>query len=175
MNLYEDVVAYFTMNRIKVQVDFLDFIQTGKFGFLKLGESKTEIINQGFPPEDWLNGETKESSKIWRYGNIELHFDNGNDLSGIFTDYVSRIDGGESITISNYWILPNGETSPDLLTTIKELNRLNLDYIKITHKPGYVELKLSNAVYFCFDHSEDNPGEEQNNWTMSVIGKNSVL
>ena len=154
-----------------MNIDILDFVKTGKFGFLKLGESKDEIINQGFPPEDWLNGESKESSRIWRYGNIELHFDNGNDLSGIFTDYVSNIDCGESITISNWWILPNGKKTPDLLSTIKELNCLGLNYTKTTFDVGYIELKLSNGVYFSFDHPDENPVEEQNNWTMTVIGK----
>lgn len=159
------------MNQIKVDVDLLDFVKTGKFGFLKLGESKDEIINQGFPPEDWLNGESKESSTIWRYGNIELHFDNGHNLSGIFTDYVSDIDGGESISISNWWILPNGVKKPDLLRTLKELNGLGLNYTKTTFDVGYVELKLSNGVYFSFDHPDENPNEEQNTWTMTVIGK----
>jgi hypothetical protein len=155
----------------KVNIDFLDFVKTGKFGFLKLGESKMEIINLGFPPEDWLNGETKESSRIWRYGNIELHFNNENDLIGIFTDYVSNIDGGESISISNWWILSNDNTNPDLLSTIKELNSLNLDYIKTTFDIGYIELKLSNGVYFVFDYPDEKPDEEHNNWTMTVIGK----
>ena len=159
------------MNQIKVDIDILDFVKTGKFGFLKLGESKDEIINQGFPPEDWLNGESKESSRIWRYGNIELHFDNGNDLSGIFTDYVSDIDCGESISISNWWILPNGKKRPDLLSTIKELNCLSLNYTKTTFDVGYIELKLSNGVYFSFDHPDEKPDEEQKNWTMTVIGK----
>ncbi len=154
-----------------MDIDILNFVKTGEFGFLKLGESKDEIINQGFPPEDWLNGESKESSKIWRYGNIELHFENGNDLSGIFTDYVSDIDCGENISISNWWILPNGKKKPNLLSTTKELNCLSLNYTKKTFDAGYVELKLSNGVYFSFDHPDINPNEEQNNWTMTVIGK----
>ena len=159
------------MNRIKVNIDFREFVKTGKFGFLKLGESKTEIENQGFTPEDWLKGESKETSRIWRYGNVELHFEDGNKLSGIFTDYVSEINGGKSISISNWWIISNGKTSPSLLTTISELNSLNLDYIKTTYNVGYIELKLSNGVYFTFDHPDEKPNEEHNNWTMTVIGK----
>ena len=159
------------MNRIKVNLDFLEFIKTGKFGFLKLGETKTEIENQGFPPEDWINGKSKETSKIWRYGNIELHFNERNKLNGIFTDYVSEISGGESISISNWWILSNKKESPSLLRTIKELNSLNFNYTKTTLNVGYIELKLSNGVYFSFHHPNENPNEEQNNWTMTVIGK----
>ncbi len=159
------------MHRIKVDIDFIEFIKTGKFGFIKLGETKTEIINQGFSPEDWLNGETKESSRVWRYGNIELHFDNKNKLSGIFTDYVSNIDFGESISISNWWILSNDKASPNLLTTITELNSLNLNYSKTTYSTGYIEVKLTNGVYFTFDHPYEKPNKEHNNWTMTVIGK----
>lgn len=158
-------------DHIKMNIDILDFVKTGTFGFVKLGESKSEIISQGFPPENWLNGETRESSKIWRYGNIELHFNNGNDLSGIFTDYVSDIDCGKSISISNWWILPNGKKKPNVFNTIKELKKLSIDFTKEYFIPGYIEIRLSNGVYFSFDHPEDNPNEEHNNWTMTIIGK----
>ncbi|SNR14480.1 hypothetical protein [Tenacibaculum jejuense] len=134
------------MDWIKINVNILEFIKTGKFGFLKLGEEKDEIINQKFPPEDWLNNETIESSKIWRYGNIELHFNDGNKLSGIFSDYVSHINCGERITISNWWIIPNDKKPPNLIDTIIELNILRIDFTKKYITPGYIELKLSNGV-----------------------------
>jgi len=170
--MHKHVVAHLRkMNRIKLNLDFLEFIKTGKFGFLKLGETKTEIENQCFPPEDWINGKSKQTSKIWRYGNIEFHFNERNKLNGIFTDYVSEISGGESISISNWWILSNNKGSPSLLSTIKELNSLNLNYTKTALNVGCIELKLSNGVYFSFDHPNENPSEEQNNWTMTVIGK----
>lgn len=159
------------MQKIKVELDILEFVKTGKFGFLKLGESKEEIINQGFPPEDWLNKQTIASSAIWRYGNIELHFDDSNHLSGIFTDYVTNIDGGESISIINWWILPNGKASPNLLDTIQELNNLNIDFSKTTFEVGCVEIKLFNGVYFMFDCLDDELSNRQNKWTMTVIGK----
>ncbi|MBX7156470.1 MAG: hypothetical protein U0Y96_02785 [Candidatus Kapaibacterium sp.] len=159
------------MNRIKVEVDFLDFIRTGTFGFLKLGESKTEIINQGFPPEDWVHGETIESSRVWRYGNIELHFIDRDTLSGIYTDYISSIDCGENVIVSNWWIIPNGKEVPSLLQTIKELNTQHLDYTKSTSIIGNIELVLPNGVYFMFCQPDEKIDEDMNKWTLAAIGK----
>ncbi|MFT5917834.1 MAG: hypothetical protein ACJAWV_004458 [Flammeovirgaceae bacterium] len=159
------------MSQIKVEVDFLEFIKTGVFGFLKLGETKEEIENQGLLPENWLNGESKDESRILRYGNIEFHFENKNNLSEIYTDYLSNIDGGKSISISNWWIISNDKVSPSLLSTIGELNSLNLDYTKITYSVGYIDIELPNGVYFSFDCPEEKPYENQNCWTMTTIGK----
>ncbi|MGD1847991.1 MAG: hypothetical protein ACFB10_21570 [Salibacteraceae bacterium] len=159
------------MSTTNMEVDFLDFIRTGKFGFLRLGESKQELLHHGLPPEEWLNGETIASSSTWRYGNIELHFDDDHNLSGIFTDYVPDIDGGKSITISNWWILSNASGSLPLLSTMEALNQLKCDYTKTTFKAGYIELKLPNGVYFAFDHPDELPDAEHNRWTMTVIGK----
>lgn len=84
--------------------------------------------------------------------------------------YVLNVDGGTSISISNWWILSNDKASPNLLSTIEELNSLRMGYEKTTFDVGYIELKLSNGVYFLFDYPEEKPFEEHNNWTMTVIG-----
>ena len=159
------------MKSMNMEVSFTEFVKTGFFGFLRLGMSKEEIEYQKFPPEYWLNGKTKETSVIWRYGNIELYFDEQNKLNRIFTDYVSEIDGGELISITDYWILPNGEIRPTLSLTLEHLNTLKLSFTKTVFEVGYIEIKLSNGVYFLFDPPDEKPNEDQNNWLMYVIGK----
>ena len=61
----------------KINIDFEEFFTTGKFDFLKLGKTKEWILNN-FPDPDGFD-EYPEIYKddIWRYGNIELHFNNG--------------------------------------------------------------------------------------------------
>ncbi|OAD40324.1 hypothetical protein [Polaribacter atrinae] len=159
------------MKTIKVDLDFLEFIKTGKFGFIKLGENKTEIESQGLPAENWINGKSKENSRIWRYGNIEFHFNEKNELIQIFNDYISEINGGESFFISDFWIFPNNGEKPSLLKTMKELNFLNIDFMKKTYEVGIIEIKLKNGVYFSFYGNKENKTESPNNWKMCVIGK----
>ena len=152
-----------------------EFVKTGKFGFLRLGMTKKEIVSQKFPPEDWAAGKTKETSPIWRYGNFELHFDEKNRLERIFNDYVPEIDGGKSIDITNWWIISKDNSGPTLETTLSHLNLMKLDYRKENVVPGNMKLKLGNGVYFCFDHQEEDAGEDQNIWGMTVIAKENEL
>ncbi|WP_298321367.1 hypothetical protein [uncultured Aquimarina sp.] len=94
-----NVRAYYKKHSSELDINFTRLITNGEFGFLKIGQNKSEIKNQNLVPECWLNNESKESSRIWRYGNFELHFDDKTHLIGIFNDYVDELDGGESLNV----------------------------------------------------------------------------
>jgi len=134
-----------------MELNLTEFIKTGKFGFLELGMTKNEIINQHFPPEDWLSKKTKENSEIWRYGNFELHFDESSKLLGIFNDYIPELNGGENIKIKDYWLLKDGNYTPSLGEIVLELNNMELDYSKKTESYGTDTLVLTNGVYLMFE------------------------
>ncbi len=157
---------------LHLDLNFTEFIKTGKFGFVKLGMSKPELEKNFFPPEDWLNGDTPETSRIWKYGNFELHFDDGLKVSGIFNDYVPEFDGGKSIKIQDWWIFKNGKKAPNLMETIEYLNKRKLDFIKKTNPIGLVSLKLKNQVYMTFEYIGETEGLDHNEFKMVAIGKN---
>ncbi len=109
----------------KIAIDLKEFFLTGKFDYLKLGKSKEWILNNFPAPDDYGIGNSLENAKIWRYGNIELHFDK-QELFLIFSDYINTIEGGENIDLDK-WLL----SDPSSLTVskiIQELTRLKVDF-----------------------------------------------
>jgi len=139
---------------MKYNIDILEFFQTGKFDFLQIGKSKEWILNNFSPPDDWSNVKTLKQATIWRYGNIELHFDN-QELVLIFSDYIEDLDGGKSIVL-NKWILDRPK-SLTLSNIIKEFNNHNMDFTVIHNNLNYVELKILKSkvnLTFCIDEDE---------------------
>lgn len=155
----------------KFELDILHFVLTGSFCDIDFGITKKELISIGLTPEGWLNDRTIETSGLWRFGNIEFYFDETNKLISIFTDYVAdKLSGGRKIEITNYWLLKRRKIT--LQRTIKELLCLKLDFNKKINNSGYIELRLTNGVYFLFDFVTD-LSDNHNVWTMTAIGKDS--
>ena len=55
-----------------IHIDFLEFIKTGRFNCIKLGQKKDYILNNFPKPNNVWNDESENG--IWLYGNIEFHF-----------------------------------------------------------------------------------------------------
>jgi hypothetical protein len=88
--------------RDPIDIDLLAFIKTGKFDYIKLGQTKEWILNIFPDPDDTAMGGLK--SPVWRYGNIEFHFDDNDKLFLIFSDYIDTLDGGLGLRLHK-WIL----------------------------------------------------------------------
>lgn len=81
-----------------------DFLRTGEFGPVRLGVSRAELQGYLGEPEDWGPApKAKHHAGIWKYGDIEFHF-NGDTLWLIFADDVEELRGGETIDLDP-WIL----------------------------------------------------------------------
>lgn len=118
----------------KIAINFLEFFKTGEFDCLQLGQSKEYIINN-FPDPDGFNGSfmhPRKSGDIWRYGNIELHFDKGNKLWMIFSDYINTLTGGNNLILKKWILEPPQELR--LLKVIEYLNKEHIDFEKRTEK-----------------------------------------
>lgn len=140
-----------------INIDFLEFFKTGKFDYLKIGQNR-EWIKHNFPdPEDWGCGDDDrvENARIWRYGNIELHFDK--DLLWlIFSDYIGDLDGGEHLVLDK-WIL----AEPDKLTLGYVVQKLLEEAIafelKYKMNGEIIELHLTEStvvIGFCCPEEE---------------------
>ena len=140
------------MSRIPLELDLTEFIRTGKFGFVSLGISKEELENQKFPPEDWINRQTKESSNIWRYGTFELHFENG-VLIRIFNDYLDELDRGESIIITDHWLLES--ESPTVLEVMEDLNQLGITFTRTSNSFKQTFLTTAQGIQLTFEADEE--------------------
>jgi hypothetical protein len=111
-----------------IEIDLLTFFKTGKFDYLKLGQTKEWIINN-FPDPDEVYTNSYDSP-IWFYGDIELHFNKTGELFLIFSDHIGTLQGGNSLRLSK-WIL----NEPEKLTleyVLHYLNQERIDY-KVVH------------------------------------------
>ncbi|WP_375471081.1 hypothetical protein [uncultured Nostoc sp.] len=124
-----------------IDIDLLAFIKTGKFDYIKLGQTKEWILNNFPDPDDTSKGDLKSS--IWRYGNIEFHFDNNDKLFLIFSDYIDTLDGGPSLRLHK-WIFDR----PKELSLTNVVRQLAVE--RISYKLEYVVLPneyTSIAIY----------------------------
>jgi hypothetical protein len=140
----------------KIEIGILDFIKTGRFDYVKIGQSKEWILNNFPDPDDIGMGDTISNAKIWFYGNIELHFEK-NELCLIFCENIARLDGGAHLKL-NKWILDD-TNSLTLLNFIEKLNIERIDFSKTTEKYDfeYVRLNiLSSNVQLTFTDEENN-------------------
>ena len=154
-------------------LDILEFVKTGSFCDLVFGLSKDELISMGLIPDSWggPDATNMETADFWLFGNIELYFDKANKFNSIWCDSVNlKIQGNKNIIISNYWLLRRRKIT--LYKTISELLNLNLDFQKKFIKPGFIEVNLTNGVFFAFDFVS-NELDPHSQWTMTAIGKKS--
>lgn len=135
-----------------IHIDFLEFIKTGKFDCIKIGQTK-EYILENFPKPDSIWDDYHTSSNIWTYGNIEFHFSK-NELYMIFSDHFNyqKLNAGKHISIDR-WIFERPRRLT-LKNVIQELNTHHIDFQKTTTKLN-IELKLNSGVILYFENHKD--------------------
>ena len=94
--------------KFPLEIDLFAFFQSGKFDYVQLGQTKA-WLHDNFPdPDDFGGGKTHAKAKIWRYGNLEFHFENDDTLTRIYSDYIADLDAGPNIVL-NKWLLAEPE------------------------------------------------------------------
>ena len=139
----------------KIEIDILDLFKTGRFDYIKIGQTK-EWIRHNFPDPD-----LKEfPCKIWQYGNIEFHF-NKDKLAFIFSDYMHELNGGNSLHL-NKWILEEPEklSLPFVMEKLCE-EKIDFNVIHNKNNPGIVDIKIISSNvglgFLCYDEENTNP------------------
>jgi hypothetical protein len=91
-----------------VRVSLRDFLTTGRFGPVHIAATR-EVVEGAFgPPDDRdARAPTDETATIWKYGDIEFHFDGDGrhaSLRLIHADYFSVPQGGPKIDLDPWLI-----------------------------------------------------------------------
>jgi len=94
-----------------MEVNLRNFLVTGRFGDVSLGMSRAQIEERLRPP-DARGGASRRVKRepIWKYGNIESHFDLDpklDRLEGIFADDFSTPTGARAFEVEP-WVLVRG-------------------------------------------------------------------
>lgn len=151
-----------------IDIDVLDFFKTGKFDYLKLGQSKEWILNNFPDPDDFGMGENLLHAKIWFYGNIELHFDK-EDLCLIFSENIHDLTGGQFLKL-NKWILEEpGKLS--LAYVILQLNKQRIDFFKKTERldEEYIRLQIVDSNVWLTFINHENEFTNPNDFMLSAF------
>jgi len=140
----------------KINISIQEFILSGKFDFITLGCDKAWIINNFPAPDDWSVSERFEEATIWRYGDIEFHF-NENTLWLIFTDQIVNLNGGVSLNLDK-WILQQ-QRPTKFEEIIHELNLLGVNYyVQNQVLEGRSEIQIQKSgVKLSFDAQDEDP------------------
>jgi hypothetical protein len=112
----------------KIPIDLLEFIKSGRFDYIKLGQTKEWILNNFPDPDGFAESPEVSRHPIWQYGNIKFHFTQ-DQLTLIYSDYIDTLDGGESLELYE-WIF----TEPRKLTLAYVTAQLNQQRISFTTK-----------------------------------------
>jgi hypothetical protein len=122
-----------------IDIDFLEFIKTGKFDYIKLGQTKEWILNN-FPDPDEMYKDNY-NSPIWFYGNIEFHFHDDETLFLIYSDYIDTLTGGQSLRLQK-WIFDE----PEKLTIENVLRHLAKERIAFKLEYGTLSNGYTSAA-----------------------------
>ncbi len=156
-----------------IEIDFLEFFKTGKFDYLKLGQTKEWIVNNFPDPDCYDSSFLTEEVNIWTYGGIELFFEN-KKLYLIFSDYwyEGKLSDTKQLKL-NKWIFEDIDKL-NLLYVLSKLNEHDIDYKKKADNLG-VLLRLKSGVELTFENIEDIKGLSTNDFhltSFSLVAEN---
>jgi hypothetical protein len=146
-----------------IEIDLFEFIKSGKFDYIELGQTKERISANFYKPDD-----IGCDGKIWAYGDIEFHFD-GDELFMIFTDNFNsiatdrrishKIDGGKNLNLRK-WIFEQPHKL-NFIYIIKHLLAHGIDY-SIKHKKRFNTIELTviqSGVKLHFEAINENEND----------------
>lgn len=156
----------------KISIDMFDFLKTGKFDFIKIGQTQEWILNN-FPDPDDFDGKVLPND-IWRYGMFEFNFSH-HKLTHIFSDHFQHdrfgktFNAGENIDI-NPWIFANPKQLT-LMFVMQELTKQYIDFDKKTEN-YWVGLTTQGGVRLMFEIPEDSENADPNEFLMMAFSFN---
>lgn len=142
-----------------MKISIEEFLRTGKFGPVALGESKDQVLSMlGKPDSDNDLGET---GSILLYSWYEFFFNNECRLHSIQNDnYEPNDKSSYSFKNSTFEIVPwflNETTNQSIADVSKILDNQGLEYDVIDYY-GRDAIKLKSGVVVDFDEEENESG-----------------
>ncbi len=86
-----------------IHASMLELARSGKFGPLRHGMTHDELRELLGSPPLWGTQQTEDRARIWRYGDIEFHFEAW-AVSFIFSHHKNMTDGGPTMTIDPWTV-----------------------------------------------------------------------
>lgn len=138
----------------KIEIDLLGFLKTGKFDYLKIGQTREWFVNNFPNPDNFTEGDNWKTGRfeIFKYGDIEIHFKD-DKLFLIHADYFKVIDGGPSLELKR-WIFKKHSLKLNLLYVSSELLKEVVDFqVKFDKKSDLAIITTSGKVKLYFENN----------------------
>jgi hypothetical protein len=140
-----------------VTVQLEEFLRTGEFGPVRLGMTRDDLVRTLGEPAD-LGGASRSQPRppIWRYGDVEFHFDPTTELLHlVFADDFDQIHGALGLAVEPGWLrggLP-------LEVALAQLVDAGLQHaVRVPdYDPGQVVLELESGVLLGFVAAPEHP------------------
>jgi len=133
-----------------VSVSMREFLRTGKFGEIQLGDTTEKLQNYfGEPPI--VGGSSRRNRKpgIWKYGDVEFHLTQDRKRVWlIFCDTFEELQMGRTVSIDRWFF--QGHAACELVE--KELSAAQIKFhrLNMPHEPTGYLLRLDSGVELMF-------------------------
>jgi len=101
-----------------IKASMLDFARTGRMGPIHCGLPREDLRKLLGDPPNWAAPASSASrAKLWRYGDVEFHFFDLQNVGMIFSDHDNLADGGDTLCLDPWVIqkeLPRAQFEADL-------------------------------------------------------------
>jgi len=135
-----------------VHVSMLELIRTGHFGPFRHGMTHAALKELLGEPPLWGPRDPVFDAKIWRYGEIEFHFDL-DELFFIFSDHDSLTDGGATLVIKP-WEVRGGMPRKEFEAALSE-KRVPYSVNQDRFEPSYTHLTTGSGIKFTFAEDQE--------------------
>lgn len=157
----------------KIEIDMFEFLKTGKFDYIEIGQTQDWILNNFPDPDGFVDdGRFTTVNNIWLYGKIEFHFSN-HRLVMIFSDHFQypdylgeKFNLGENIIVKP-WIFKH----PKKLTldyVMRKFVKVGIDFDKRT-TPYSIDLMLNSGVKLLFQNPNNSKNRNPNRYLMTAF------
>jgi hypothetical protein len=145
-----------------IHVSLLEFLRTGRFGPTGLGVSREAVAQAFGPPDDRDAGSASDGvARIWRYGDVELHFARGpSPLHLVHAEHFAVPGGGPRIELDP-WIV-SGQLRRDDAQRWLSGAGIAFTLRPLAFWPDLDELRTSSGVSLTFEGEDGTcPGERR--------------
>jgi hypothetical protein len=135
-------------------VNLRDFARDGALGPICLGMTRDRVRDLIGPPDAWMGDGPVETSLIWKYGDVELHFGGGDIWLIHFDDGRQTWSGNQQLLIDP-WILQQGLRLSSLENALRGAE-ISFE-VKPDINPGCVRVVTEAGVSFlvCTKRTEN--------------------
>lgn len=158
-------------------ISVLNFIKTGQFGDVYLGQTMADVKNILSKPDDVT--EIMEDTFIWRYSAFELHF-RGDSLTLLWCDNLDYMYSPNKKQFKlDRWVLDKYKEGTDLRNFIKEIEKeqvvYNLEGVFFSEElgsalPDSVIMNINNTDVVIYFENEEEQASDIYEYKLIAIG-----